>query len=332
MRTDHDGEPRIDRLSRALAATPNRRGVLRGLAGALGLALAGRAGPAAAVDCEKVGRPCERNADCCEGERCRDGVCECRPGYAECNRRCYVLATDALHCGACGNACGAGETCCGGACVGLDGDADHCGGCGERCPGICTTGPDGSRQCTGPRCCGDGVCVDDVASNPDHCGACNHACGAGKACCGGACVALETDEENCGACGRVCAAGRTCCGGACVDLQQSEANCSYCGRVCASGEACCGGRCVDLDTDEDNCGACANACYSRYGQGSGPEACCGGECVPYNDNCGVCGVTCFGEVCCEGVCCPPGAVCGPELKNTATGWIPTGRYICLFPE
>ncbi|MDC0743071.1 MXAN_6577-like cysteine-rich protein [Polyangium mundeleinium] len=203
-----------------------------------------------------------------------------------CAGTCKDLAYDPANCGACGNACGAGEVCadgqcgvvclggttaCGAACVDTDIDPANCGACGAACPAsaICAGG-----ACTSP--CGgteilcDGKCI-DPASNPAHCGACGLACPDAQVCsggtciescgdvltaCDGACVDLTASPTNCGACGVSCGFGGLCAGGACV---------------CEPGKSKCGGACVDTATDPAHCGACEAAC--------GPDQLClGGAC------------------------------------------------------
>jgi hypothetical protein len=122
----------FDELSRRLSAGLPRRGTVTLLTGALA-SLILRAAPPAAAACKKVGRNCDRNGDCCEGARCKNGTCKCRSGRTNCDGLCYRLNTDEAHCGACGNACASGETCCDGACFDLDRDEDHCGSCDVEC-------------------------------------------------------------------------------------------------------------------------------------------------------------------------------------------------------
>ncbi|WP_169791297.1 hypothetical protein [Sandaracinus amylolyticus] len=112
------------------------------------------------------------------------------------------LTSDFANCGACGNACSAGEVC----------SASRCtaGGC-----------PTGTTEC-------GGSCV-DTDTSATHCGACGNACGAGSSCvagecacsgalerCGNTCVDTSSDEAHCGACGTVCGAGERCSAGSCV--------------------------------------------------------------------------------------------------------------------
>jgi hypothetical protein len=80
----------------------------------------------------------------------------CDLGAVLCENACVSLAQDPLHCGACGNACGATELCqsgrcvlsceaplvaCGGACIDLSNTPEHCGACGNVCStGLCNEG------------------------------------------------------------------------------------------------------------------------------------------------------------------------------------------------
>jgi hypothetical protein len=186
-----DGE-RIDALARLVAGGVPRRRLLGGLTAGLAAPLLEWFGARAAA-CNKVGRPCERNADCCEGARCGGGECVCKAGFDQCAGRCYDLDADEggaavatrraprarpaapAQCadprttpttaGACGNACGAGQTCCEGTCVNLQRNEDHC--------GICR------RACSSPFTCCGGDCV-TLQTHDGHCGACNNACAAAR--------------------------------------------------------------------------------------------------------------------------------------------------------
>ena len=156
-------------------------------------------------------------------------------------------------------------------------------------------------ECPNGRVC-DGLCVDPT-TDPEHCGACGTACGAGASCrgaacvcdqgglayCDGNCVDVTSDDRNCGACGAYCNgdAGQTCvtgrcgcsegltaCGSGCVDTRQDSSNCGTCNTQCASGLSCQGGVC-----------ACANGaeCPGRPG------------CINTStdaENCGSCGHYC----------------------------------------
>ena len=75
-----------------------------------------------------------------------------------------------------------------------------------------------------------GVVCRMLASDPEHCGSCEHACAPGVACvagscvpdcaagelCGEQCVAIANDEAHCGGCDAACPAGQPCVYGACV--------------------------------------------------------------------------------------------------------------------
>jgi hypothetical protein len=128
--------------------------------------------------CDRVSLPqtCwrENDAGACTGQR------TCLPGgrYDRCGattpqyKRCgdmdppgcmLKLAADAatskLHCGRCGNACGASEDCCSGTCKPLDTGSD-CGACGRSCGG-------------GTGCCSGSCTALNTVSN---CGRCGNAC------------------------------------------------------------------------------------------------------------------------------------------------------------
>jgi Stigma-specific protein, Stig1 len=182
-------------------------------------------------------------------------------------------------------------------------------------------------------------CV-DLATDSDHCGACNQqvagkcqsgkpTCSTGLTACGAACVNLLTDPDNCGACGRrvdgaQCVSGApTCdvpemlCGQSCTNVSADALNCGRCGAACPSSYACiggqcscapgeqiCGSGCVNTRESEQHCGACGRACASG-------QSCSNGTCVTSSGGGsgggggGGCSVNCsqFGLSCCGSSCC-----------------------------
>jgi hypothetical protein len=100
---------------------------------------------------------------------CVEGTCffqrerapACEPGLSRCSEGCVDLASDAANCGACGNACAAGEVCFGGVCA-----REH------RCAPLTN--------------CAD-VCV-DLSADAANCGACGNACAADEICFAGQCA------------------------------------------------------------------------------------------------------------------------------------------------
>jgi expansin (peptidoglycan-binding protein) len=195
----------------------------------------------------------------------------CSAGLSQCQGACANLTNDALHCGSCTTACGAGQSCqagacqcatgftkCGTACVSTASDAANCGACGKACAAgqVCSNAVCGTSCAAGLAKCGQS-CL-DLTTNLQNCGACGVLCPAGQACtagkcscgagltsCTNLCVNTMTSATNCGACGKACTAGQTCTAGVCS---------------CAAGQSLCNGTCINTQTDAANCGACGTAC------------------------------------------------------------------------
>jgi Stigma-specific protein, Stig1 len=144
---------------------------------------------------------------------CSDGACvirACDQGRADCNggaeNGCETLtASDGKHCGACNDACSAGQVCsngtcsaacsstlanCNGACVDLQNNDANCGKCGNSCGN--------SARCASGACACSPSCTGKVCGAPDGCGGkCAGKCKAGQRCVNGAC---ECDAEICDGC------------------------------------------------------------------------------------------------------------------------------------
>ncbi|WP_437992339.1 MXAN_6577-like cysteine-rich protein [Sorangium sp. So ce145] len=161
---------------------------------------------------------------CASGARCEAGVCvgggggggggeaggePCASGLVACSGGCVDLATDAAHCGRCGQECPAEQRCergacrcasgftaCGGGCVDVKSDPLHCGACEARCP-LHETCVEGACVCDEGFAICSGRCV-DLAVDPAHCGACGAACAPGLFCREGACACAAGDYEDVG--------------------------------------------------------------------------------------------------------------------------------------
>ena len=154
----------------------------------------------------------------------------CGAGQRACGLECKTVATDQQNCGACGNACSAGQTCqngqclcssgllaCNGSCVSAT--AAHCGGCTTMCPTgqVCSANVCQASCATGETQCSDGACVPANGGDALHCGGCN-ACPPGAVC-------------NAGICG--CSiAGQMLCSNSCVDTSTSSLHCGGCNQPC----------------------------------------------------------------------------------------------------
>lgn len=292
---------------------------------------------------------CRGIIPCPPGPPNTQGVCEfglclygCLPGFADCNGDlaadgCEVNTnTDALNCGACGQACIVPEAitaCVGGQCVivgcepgfgdcnGWAGDGcetpllfnnpANCGGCGVVCPippnvlkVNCVGGQCAIVGCSGSFSDCNGVyadgCETDIASSLQDCGGCGLVCpprpNAAALCDGGACVM--------GACN----AGFANCDGieanGCeVDLRTSFANCGSCGNDCTfpkATSACVNGVCVIAGCAANfaNCnGIIADGC--EVDLRTSPTNCnaCGNVCTFPNA-----AATCVNGVCTLGAC------------------------------
>ncbi|MFT3927713.1 MAG: hypothetical protein QM778_34615 [Myxococcales bacterium] len=232
---------------------------------------------------------CVENADCAAlgagSLQCVDGRCGCPQGQEACGAggACVNTATDANHCGSCGNSCNGpfetgcangectcapGLTACGGGCRDLAHDPDHCGtSCGN------------AQQCSGSEMCEQGACV----------------CRPGLMRCGDRCVDPSSNPQNCGACapaaGSQCAMGDACQAGACTNSDCADPT----PDTCTVNDR---RSCTNFDSDPLNCGKCGGRCDRN-------ELCVEGECRQYAS-----ATTCNS--------CPCQAVCSALLDGTST--------------
>ncbi|MSP60531.1 MAG: hypothetical protein EXR72_09360 [Myxococcales bacterium] len=200
-------------------------------------------------NCGACGKLCPAPPNATAG--CFGGVCTvggCQAGFGDCDGNgqngCETtLASDAKHCGVCGNDCGQAlhgiAGCTLGKCVlvsctapwkdcnnnPVDGceanpqsDKNHCSGCGKPCP----SPQNGVAACTNGMC-GFGGC------NPGF-----ENCNANTA--DGCEVDLQTDKANCGGCGKACGNNMICKAGACAQAASCLANPQWMAVSCVTGD------------------------------------------------------------------------------------------------
>jgi len=304
-----------------------------------------------AAHCGACGRRCAfpNAAASCAAGACAMGACNA--GFADCDMNpgngCEVaLATNAAHCGRCGNAC------------------NFAGGSASCAAGVCllTTCAAGRGDCDGDRTNG---CETDLNTAPASCGVCGNACvtvnatpgcamgmctvaacDAGFADCNGRAgdgceVSTRTDTTNCGGCGRACMLANAV--PACVTAACAVATCATGFGDCDDSAA--NGCEVDLRTTVASCGVCGRACsFPNAAASCAMGSCAMGTCnAGFADcnisaldgcevdtrvnpsNCGMCGrtcafanaaATCAAGSCARGACNPGFADCN---ANPADG-------------
>ncbi|NOU29501.1 MAG: protein kinase, partial [Polyangiaceae bacterium] len=147
-------------------------------------------------------KPCTRNDQCGELERCYPGGCSCVADAIRCGDRCRIAGTSRADCG-CGDVCKESEVCM------SSGFTSHC----ERCR-------DGESPCGGQHC-------EDLAYADAHCGGCGRACKGGERCSSGRCyrtVPLGAACRQEGECPRT----SNCVDGTCVCPNRWHACNGYC--------------------------------------------------------------------------------------------------------
>jgi alpha-tubulin suppressor-like RCC1 family protein len=200
--------------------------------------------------------PCSvgNGAAVCSAGACTVGTCTAP--QADCDQKVSTgcetnVQTSAQHCGACGNACAAGQVCSGGACKGscdqglikcgascaeIKSDVQNCNGCGRVCAApangsaVCAASTCGSQCNNGYRSCPGDTCKAESAQ----------ACGASCAVCAGPANGNGQAVCTAGACKVQCVAGySTCVEGCCKDAPVVVPNAYKWGRLACGFSHCC---------------------------------------------------------------------------------------------
>jgi hypothetical protein len=334
--------PRFDRWTRMLASAPSRRGLLKGVIGAVAAGLLGAEAEdaEAARSCQRCGKngqctPLKNGTSCGDCGVCAGGACVANPSGCE---SCKVCNTSTFHCDPRPDATACGEcgSCQGGRCRAQKDKCSHCASCTATrdrtyiCKSRCTHGdrccPDPDNHCVAAdACCNDAdcpecqSCVDDACKpNPDNEG---KDCGGSSCsvCKNGQCVAKADNFECPGGlcCGGACRAGAACCDddgcpecGTCVNFacERTAKNGTTCGNT-PSCHVCADGECVSR--------ADGFACIGVNG------TCCGGFCCVGNQSC--CSGSCCDGTCILGFCCPTTSFAAATIDEAA---VAAGAEVC----
>ncbi len=225
-----------------------------------------------------------------------------------CNGICINTIADPSNCGVCGATCPLGSTCAGGSCFSADAGYDFDCSFLNCAPGsVCGVTADDSACFTNS--CGGGTdgnpCLFKPVSGPwtwtGH--------GVGT-CCGGACVATDSDPNNCLFCGMACASGP------CISSRCVEAPSQNCLLSCAPGTICAGTECVGSNCTSNGLAYNPLIIESPYclAEDGTVGTCCTSACANLNrdpQNCGTCGIVCPPGTSCENGLCNGLAACGP---------------------